>query len=38
MAQLLMVTVTLGCISFLYLLPGTLSGSLGKGLRLSRSR
>ncbi|XP_052016672.1 protein ADM2 [Apodemus sylvaticus] len=38
MAQLLMVTVTVGCISLLYLLPGTLSGSLGKGLRLSRSR
>ncbi|NP_958829.1 protein ADM2 preproprotein [Rattus norvegicus] len=33
MAQLLMVTVTFGCISLLYLLPGTLSGSLGKGLR-----
>ncbi|XP_021073066.1 protein ADM2 [Mus pahari] len=38
MAQLLMVTVTLGCISLLYLLPGTLSGSLGKGLRQSRPR
>ncbi|XP_021494674.1 protein ADM2 [Meriones unguiculatus] len=38
MAQLLMVTVTLGCISLLYLLPGTLSGGLAKGLRLSRSR
>ncbi|XP_051015378.1 protein ADM2 [Acomys russatus] len=38
MAQLLMVTVTLGCISLLYLLPGTLSGSLAKGLRFSRPR
>lgn len=38
MAQLLMVTVTLGCISLLYLLPGTLSDGLAKGLRPSRSR
>lgn len=38
MAQLLMVTITLGCISLFYLLPGTLSGSLAKGLRFSRTR
>ncbi|XP_008832986.1 protein ADM2 [Nannospalax galili] len=36
MAQLLTVTVTLGCISLLYLLPGTLSGSLGGGLARPR--
>ncbi|KAM7317499.1 hypothetical protein ACRRTK_023801 [Alexandromys fortis] len=38
MAQFLMVTVTLGCISLLYLLPGTQSGGLGKGLKLLRPR
>ncbi|MEJ1271361.1 myo-inositol oxygenase [Cricetulus griseus] len=38
MAQFLMVTVTLGCISLLYLLPGTQSGGLGRGLKLSRTR
>ncbi|KAK7816965.1 hypothetical protein U0070_014308 [Myodes glareolus] len=38
MAQFLMVTVTLGCISLLYLLPGTQSGGLGKGLKLLRPK
>ncbi|CAH6791337.1 protein ADM2 [Phodopus roborovskii] len=38
MAQFLMVTVTLGCISLLYLLPGTQSGGLSRGLKLSRPR
>uniref|UniRef100_A0A8C0WF42 ADM2 n=1 Tax=Castor canadensis TaxID=51338 RepID=A0A8C0WF42_CASCN len=39
MAQLLTVTVTLGCISLLYLqLPGVLSGGLGVGLRPARPR
>ncbi|XP_059102833.1 protein ADM2 [Peromyscus eremicus] len=38
MAQFLMVTVTFGCISLLYLLPGTQSGGLSRGLKLSRPR
>ncbi|KAL1767569.1 ADM2 [Sigmodon hispidus] len=38
MAQFLMVTVTLGCISLLYLLPGTQSSGLGRALKLSRLR
>ncbi|XP_028725152.1 protein ADM2 [Peromyscus leucopus] len=38
MAQFLMVTVTLGCISLLYLLPGTQSGGPSRGLKLSRPR